>query len=72
MFDTPIRNAISLNLREYGAEIRKKRKRAKLTQLDVAYLVGVSQCVISFIETGHYFPSKDLERALALVLDDEE
>lgn len=72
MLDTPIRNAVSGILEEYGTEIREKRKRAKLTQLDVAYLVGVSQCVISFIETGHYFPSQDLERALALVLDDEE
>ena len=37
---------------EIGAEIRRRRKRLRLTQADVAELVGVNRRLVSEVERG--------------------
>ena len=51
-------------LKDYGARLRKMRLAAKLTQIKVAQLVGISQATVSHIECGFFLPSDELESAL--------
>jgi putative transcriptional regulator len=55
-----------LKLKNNLAEIRKQKK---LSQADLAKLVGVSRNTISSIETGKYEPTAKLALLLAVALD---
>ncbi len=55
-----------LKLKNNLAEIRKQKK---LSQADLAKLVGVSRNTISSIETGQYEPTAKLALLLAVALD---
>ena len=59
-----MREGIEKYLEAYGLAFREKRLRLKLTQLDVARKLNISQAIISHIETGHMLPTIDLEEAL--------
>ncbi|MGG7160204.1 hypothetical protein BH721_01500 [Clostridium baratii] len=52
-----------------GYEIKKARKKAKLTQQDVAYKTQISRNYISDIECGRYVPSVDKLVKLSSLLD---
>ena len=51
-------------LSNYGNEFRRKREKAKLTQLEVAWTLGCSQAIISHIECGYMLPPEKIETAL--------
>ena len=51
-------------LKEYGKRLRAKRGKLKLTQLEVAHIIGCSQAVISFIECGYMLPPAEMESEL--------
>lgn len=53
---------------EFGDRLRQLRKDRKLTQQQLADLIGVKNSVISFYEVGERTPSPDVLRKLALVL----
>lgn len=53
---------------EFGNRLRKLRKDRKLTQQQLAELIGVKNSVISFYEVGERIPSPDILRKLALAL----
>ena len=53
---------------EFGNRLRKLRKDRKLTQQQLAELLGVKNSVISFYEVGERIPSPDILRKLALAL----
>ena len=53
---------------EFGNRLRKLRKDRKLTQQQLAELIGVKNSVISFYEVGERIPSLDILRKLALAL----
>lgn len=53
---------------EFGNRLRKLRKDRKLTQQQLAELIGVKNSVISFYEVGERIPSPDILRKLAIAL----
>ena len=53
---------------EFGERLRRLRKERKLTQQQLAELIGVKNGVISFYELGDRIPSPDVLRKLALAL----
>ena len=53
---------------EFGNRLRKLRKDRKLTQQQLADLIGVKNSVISFYEVGERTPSPDVLRKMALAL----
>lgn len=53
---------------EFGNRLRQLRKDRKLTQQQLAELIGVKNSVISFYEVGERIPSPDVLRKLALAL----
>lgn len=53
---------------EFGDRLRQLRKDRKLTQQQLADLIGVKNSVISFYEVGERTPSPDVLRKLALAL----
>lgn len=53
---------------EFGLRLRQLRKDRKLTQQQLADLIGVKNSVISFYEVGERTPSPDVLRKLALAL----
>ena len=53
---------------EFGNRLRQLRKDRKLTQQQLADLIGVKNSVISFYEVGDRTPSPDVLRKLALAL----
>ena len=57
-------------LSNYGNELRQKRKKANLSQLEVAQIIGCSQAIISHIECGYMLPPVNIE-ALLLNLYEE-
>jgi len=48
--------------------IKKKRKEKRLTQVDLALLVGVSQVYISQFETGGLTPSENQSKKITEIL----
>jgi len=48
--------------------IKKRREEKRLTQVDLALLVGVSQVYISQFETGGLIPSKSLIKKISKIL----
>lgn len=55
-----------LVLKNYLKEIRKEKK---LSQQDLANLVGVSRNTISSLETGQYEPTAKLAYVICIALD---
>lgn len=55
-----------LVLKNYLKEIRNEKK---MSQSDLALLVGVSRNTISSIETGQFIPSSKLALILCIALD---
>ena len=53
---------------EFGNRLRQLRKDRKLTQQQLAELIGVKNSVITFYEVGERMPSPDVLRKLALAL----
>lgn len=53
---------------EFGERLRQLRKERKLTQKQLAELIGVKNGVISFYELGDRTPSPAVLRKLALAL----
>lgn len=53
---------------EFGNRLRQLRKDRKLTQQQLAELIGVKNGVISFYELGDRIPSPEVLRKLALAL----
>ena len=53
---------------EFGNRLRQLRKDRKLTQYQLAELIGVKNSVISFYEVGERVPSPDVLRKLAMAL----
>lgn len=53
---------------EFGERLRQLRKERKLTQQQLAELIGVKNGVISFYELGDRTPSPAVLRKLALAL----
>lgn len=53
---------------EFGNRLRQLRKEKRLTQQQLAELIGVKNSVISFYEVGERIPSPDVLRKLALAL----
>ncbi|WP_445818964.1 helix-turn-helix transcriptional regulator [Bacillus sp. FSL M8-0168] len=51
-----------------GEELRKKRKKKKLTQKELGKLVNVSDSYISKIELGNSIPSLKLLNKISVVL----
>ena len=49
--------------------LKKYRTEKKLTQSDLAQMVGVSRNTISSIETGQYEPTAKLAYVLCIALD---
>ncbi len=48
-----------------GKRIQKIRKKAKLTQEDLAYKVGVSRAYMGYIEQGRNTPSLEVVEKIA-------
>lgn len=59
-----MRTEVEKYLLQYGERFREERVRSKMTQLEVARLLNISQAIISHIETGKMLPPKDIEDAL--------
>ncbi len=55
--------------KQFGSQLKSIRKSKKLTQENLAELVGVDFRYISLIENGKSFPSADLIEKLAVALD---
>ncbi len=49
--------------------LKEERTRRKMSQQDLADLVGVSRNTISSLETGQYEPTAKLALVLAIALD---
>ena len=45
------------NSKLLGKQIKKRRKKKRITQAELAEKVGVTTVYITYIETGKYFPS---------------
>ena len=58
-------------LKVYGKQLRAKRKKLSLTQLEVAHIIGCSQAVISFIECGYMLPPAEIESELLELYEEE-
>jgi transcriptional regulator with XRE-family HTH domain len=52
-----------------GAKLRAARRRARLTQADLAVLIGVSKQSVSLLELGRRRPRPGTLARLAAVLD---
>ena len=59
-----MREQVEIYLKAYGAMFQEKREQCKLTQLEVAHQLGISQAIIGHIETGHMLPNIEIEEAL--------
>lgn len=53
---------------EFGERLRKLRKQKKLTQKQLASLIGVKNSIISFYEVGDRIPSPEILIKLSTVL----
>lgn len=53
---------------EFGERLRALRKQKKLTQKQLAALIGVKNSIISFYEVGDRFPSPEIIIKLSRVL----
>lgn len=53
---------------EFGEKLRQLRKSKKLTQQQLASLIGVKNSVISFYEVGDRVPSPEIIKKLAVAL----
>lgn len=53
---------------EFGNRLRELRKQKKLTQKQLAALIGVKNSIISFYEVGDRIPSPEIIIKLATVL----
>lgn len=49
----------------FGEKLRELRKRNKLTQKELASMIGITKSVVSFYELGDRTPSPDILRKLA-------
>ena len=59
-----MREKVETFLIEYGENFRRMRHDAKLSEKLVARMLGISQSIISHIETGKMLPSEELEAEL--------
>lgn len=59
-----MRESVEEYLKSYGRSLREQRLRSKLTQLKVARSLGISQAIISHIETGRMLPPIEIEEEL--------
>jgi len=68
-----VRNELKMNEAEYKIieEIIMARKEKKLTQKDLAELIGTKQSNISRLESGNYNPSLDFLNRIALAVGKE-
>jgi DNA-binding XRE family transcriptional regulator len=68
-----VKNELKMNEAEYKIieEIIMARKEKKLTQRDLAELIGTKQSNISRLESGNYNPSLDLLNRIALAVGKE-
>ncbi|MFI6506298.1 Scr1 family TA system antitoxin-like transcriptional regulator [Streptosporangium sp. NPDC050855] len=57
------------NLALFGAELRKYRKRAKITQDELAEVTQFSRSLLSFVERGERTPSRNLAQRCDEVLE---
>lgn len=53
---------------EFGERLRQLRKQKKLTQKQLAALIGTKNSIISFYEVGERIPSPEVIMKLATVL----
>ena len=51
----------------FGEKLRELRKRNKLTQKELASMIGITKSVVSFYELGDRTPSPDILRKLAQI-----
>jgi DNA-binding XRE family transcriptional regulator len=61
-------NSIKLRIMQLNIKLRQARKRAKLTQRQVAGLAGITVVYLSYLENGHSEPSLRVLKKLAKVL----
>jgi len=68
-----VKNELKMNEAEYKIieEIIMARKKKKLTQKDLAELIGTKQSNISRLESGNYNPSLDLLNRIAIAMGKE-
>ena len=68
-----VKNELKMNEAEYKIieEIIMARKEKKLTQKDLAELIGTKQSNISRLESGNYNPSLDFLNRIALAVGKE-
>jgi DNA-binding XRE family transcriptional regulator len=68
-----VKNELKMNEAEYKIieEIIMARKEKKLTQRDLAELIGTKQSNISRFESGNYNPSLDFLNRIALAVGKE-
>jgi len=68
-----VKKELKMNEAEYKIieEIIMARKEKKLTQRDLAELIGTKQSNISRLESGNYNPSLDLLNRIALAVGKE-
>jgi len=68
-----VKNELKMNEAEYKIieEIIMARKEKKLTQKDLAELIGTKQSNISRLESGNYNPSLDFLNKIALAVGKE-
>jgi len=68
-----VKTELKMNEAEYKIieEIIMARKERKLTQKDLAELIGTKQSNISRLESGNYNPSLDLLNRIALAVGKE-
>lgn len=59
-------------LGQYGYRIRKKRRRKRLSQGQLAKLTHTSQNVISMIENGCFLPPDYLDHAIREALKEDK
>lgn len=59
-------------LEEYGQKVKVLRKKANLSQLEVAKIVECSQAIISHIECGYMLPPPHIEKAIFELLGKED
>jgi DNA-binding XRE family transcriptional regulator len=71
--DEAVKNELKINESEYKIieEIIMARKEKKLTQKDLAELIGTKQSNISRLESGNYNPSLDFLNKIALAVGKE-
>src|SRR5271165_3528263 len=50
-----------------GSRFRSLRKRTRMSQRELAFHLGMSDCTISLIENGHVFPHRSTLRKFALI-----